>query len=408
MTNSKIFFGMVAMCMILSACDSKPKEHHDQEQSEHMEHEHDHDHDADEEHGSECDQEQSCNGTEAHSGEKGVKDITFDASKLSSGLFQIEKVEKRNFFQVIRVGGQLLPVTNGIEHLVAPGSGVIRFSGNALYPGVGLSKGQIVAYLSSNGMGEGDAQAKAMAAFKKAKAEFDRVSGLIKDQLVSQREYEQAMLEYENAKLSYQIWNKDARGVRIVVPQTSYLQKLSVQNGDFVQAGQILATLSRKDRLCLQANVPQRYADRVKWVKSANFSLAGQNNVVYSIDQKQGKLISIGQNYSESGTIPISFEISGKDLFPGSMVEVFLKLSEHSQVIAVPIGALTEEQGAYYVYVFESGHVYNKRPVEVGESDGQRVHILSGIDEGDLVVVKGAYYVKMAGFSGSIPHGHQH
>ena len=70
--------------------------------------------------------------------------------------------------------------------------------------------------------------------------------------------------------------------------------------------------------------------------------------------------------------------------------------------------ALTEEQGIYFVYLQIAEEEFVKREVGIGESDGKNVRILSGLKEGERVVVKGAYQVKLASSSSVLPEGHSH
>ena len=51
---------------------------------------------------------------------------------------------------------------------------------------------------------------------------------------------------------------------------------------------------------------------------------------------------------------------------------------------------------------------YLKREVKPGQSDGERVRILSGLSGGERVVSKGAYQVKLAATSSIVPEGHTH
>lgn len=78
-------------------------------------------------------------------------------------------------------------------------------------------------------------------------------------------------------------------------------------------------------------------------------------------------------------------------------------------MISVPVGALTEEQGVMFVYIQEDESCYAKREVKTGQSDGERVEILSGINPGDKVVTEGAVHVRLAAAGKSIPgHTHNH
>ncbi|WP_418730004.1 efflux RND transporter periplasmic adaptor subunit, partial [Coprobacter fastidiosus] len=96
------------------------------------------------------------------------------------------------------------------------------------------------------------------------------------------------------------------------------------------------------------------------------------------------------------------------DIIPGSYVEVFLLSGNTNNVITVPVTALTEEQGSYFVYLQLDKEGYKKQEVTLGVNDGKEVQILAGIKPGDRVVTKGAYQVKLAANSSIIPEGHSH
>ena len=73
------------------------------------------------------------------------------------------------------------------------------------------------------------------------------------------------------------------------------------------------------------------------------------------------------------------------------------------------MSSLIEEQGLLYVYVQTGGESFQKREVKIGAGDGMNVEVLSGIESGERVVTKGAYNIKLATTSGTVPaHGHEH
>ena len=70
---------------------------------------------------------------------------------------------------------------------------------------------------------------------------------------------------------------------------------------------------------------------------------------------------------------------------------------------------MTEEQGVNFVYIKMDESCYRKQEVTLGESDGERVEIVSGVKAGDNVVTAGAYNVRLASASNAIPaHTHNH
>ena len=95
-------------------------------------------------------------------------------------------------------------------------------------------------------------------------------------------------------------------------------------------------------------------------------------------------------------------------IVPGSYAQVYLLGAERSNVVSVPLSAVTEEQGYYFVYVKAHEEHFEKRRVELGQQNGAAVEIKSGLKPGESVVVEGAVLVKLAANTGAIPEGHHH
>ena len=89
--------------------------------------------------------------------------------------------------------------------------------------------------------------------------------------------------------------------------------------------------------------------------------------------------------------------------------EVLLKTNVIKGALVIPYSALLEEQGNHFAYVQTSGEGFQKRELEIGANDGMNVQVLAGIKEGERVVIKGGYQIKLATMSGKMPaHGHEH
>jgi cobalt-zinc-cadmium efflux system membrane fusion protein len=68
-----------------------------------------------------------------------------------------------------------------------------------------------------------------------------------------------------------------------------------------------------------------------------------------------------------------------------------------------------EDYGKYSVIVQLSGESFERRNVVVGKRNGEEIEIVSGLQESEVIVTKGAYQVKMQALSGQAPaHGHAH
>ena len=259
-------------------------------------------------------------------------------------------------------------------------------------------------------MATGDAVVKARAAYEKARADYERAQILQADRIVSQKDVDAARAEFLRAEAEYQpLAAENENGVPVKAPQTGFLTGLTVTAGQYVDAGAPLAAVSENRRLRLTAEVPQRHFSDLNDITNAYFSTGG-TDTTYSISELHGKRLSIGRSTS-TGTslIPVIFEFDNPgELVAGLYTEIALIGKDNEKTIVLPLSALTEAQGVYYVYVQLDEEGYQRREVKIGDSNGREVAIIKGLQAGERVVTRGAVQVKMAAASGTIPHGHSH
>lgn len=343
-------------------------------------------------------------------GSENPDEIEFPASQAAKIDFKVEEVVPAVFTDVIKASGRIIPAQGQEVTLAAPVSGIVSFAGANLAQGSRVDA-QNLFYVSARNVGGGDAAAKAEAAYLRAKADYERAQGLVADRIVSQREFDAITAEYRQAKAEYDALAaaQTDRGTRVASPIAGYVTSLAVNEGDFVEMGQTLATVSQNRRLTLRADVSQRYYQRLGSVRGANFTVPYEN-ATYNIADLGGRLISVGQSSGgASSLIPVTFEFDNNGaVVPGSYVEVHLLGSPVANALTLPISAITEQQGLHYVFVQLSADHYERRPVTIGPDDGKRIRITSGIRAGEKVVTRGAVNVKLAGASGAIPHSHEH
>jgi multidrug efflux pump subunit AcrA (membrane-fusion protein) len=75
----------------------------------------------------------------------------------------------------------------------------------------------------------------------------------------------------------------------------------------------------------------------------------------------------------------------------------------------VPASALVDDAGRPIVFVQREGETFERRAVTPGARSGDIVRITEGLKPGDRIVTRGAYLVRLASLSTSVPaHGHVH
>lgn len=322
------------------------------------------------------------------------------------------KMMPAEFSDVIKATGRIVAAQGGESVVVATASGTVNFGRLAIVDGMAVHKGQPLLSLSSSNLADGNGAVKARNVYEAAEKEYVRAQALVKDKIVSSKEYEQARLNYENAKVAWQAvaGKQTASGVSVASTMSGYLKNIRVKEGDYVSVGQPLVTIAQSNRLVLRAEVSEKYYNQLPSVRSANFRTP-YDDIVYKLSDLNGRMLSFGKS-SDSDTfyLPVIFEFDNRGaVIPGSFVEVYLLTAPTQNVLSVPEEALIEEQGLYSVYVRMDEDCFMKHPVTLGADNGKEVQILSGIKAGDEVVTEGAHQIKLASASNVIPpHSHHH
>lgn len=341
--------------------------------------------------------------------------ITYLKEQAWKVEFSNAPVVRQDFSDVVKTNGQLLSAPGDEIMVTANASGTIHFSGTKTIVGSEVKVGAGLFTISGGNITEGNIDAAYKAAkskYEKAKSEFDRASELVKDKIISEKDFLQSKLAFENTQTAFNTIGKNytTSGQQISSPISGFVKNVLVPEGQFVAAGTPLAILSKNKKLILQAKVSQKYFSKLPSIHSATFQLAGVETV-FDTRQLNGKVISFGRSASaNSPFIPVTFEIDNiGNLIPGSAALVYLKSSPIPNSLVAPASALMEEQGKHYVYVQTAGESFQKREVKIGLSDGINIQLISGVAEGERVVSKGAYQIKLSSASGELPdHGHEH
>jgi RND family efflux transporter MFP subunit len=338
-------------------------------------------------------------------------EIHFTEQQAEAVGLEVEEVTPGTFSHVIKTSGQILSAQGDEATIVATSNGIVSFAGPSVSDGAAVRAGEAIVTVSAKNLLEGDPAAKAKIAYETALKEYRRDEELVREQIISDREFEQTRLRYETAKTAYeaQAPNITASGVRVTSPISGYIKNRLVGQGDYVSVGQAIATVSQNRRLQLRAEVSENYFKALRSIGGANFQTS-YDNTVYKLSDLNGRLLSFGKaSDGQSFYIPVTFEFDNVgDIVPGSFVSVYLLSNAQDGVISVPVAAVTEEQGLTFVYLQLDEEGYKKQEVTLGQSNGDRIQILQGLKQGDRIVTKGVYQVKLAAVSSVMPEGHSH
>ena len=125
-----------------------------------------------------------------------------------------------------------------------------------------------------------------------------------------------------------------------------------------------------------------------------------------------GRLASVGKVLDpQSRTVPITFAFDNRALgLPvGQAVFLHLLMETTAPRPVVPAAAVVDDAGTSDCVRAAGGRDVRAASGDTGCARGDLVQITEGVKPGERVVTKGAYLVRLASLSTSVPaHGHVH
>jgi len=187
-------------------------------------------------------------------------------------------------------------------------------------------------------------------------------------------------------------WQQVYKAIQLFSPIDGEVIVATTQPGQIVTATDAVLVLS--DQLIVRAQVDETDIGKVK---------LGQNCLV-SLDAYADKKIKakVEHIYYESQTIN-NVTIYKVDLVPEEIPEFFRSgmnatiefiVFDKENILIIPLEALQKEDQKNFVLVKENSQADPQpRAVETGASDDKNIEILSGINAGDIIIVKNKKYV---------------
>jgi multidrug efflux pump subunit AcrA (membrane-fusion protein) len=185
----------------------------------------------------------------------------------------------------------------------------------------------------------------------------------------------------------------------LVSPVTGIINEIKATSGQQVEAGTEILSLANLSIVLLEAQVFEKDLPVVRESTRASFTASALSGEVYTIGTADGdgRIVSIGQIVNEqTRTVPVIYEVKNplNRLRDGMFVEITIDTSGDRQVLSVPKKAVVNEQGQTFVFVFDGGETFEKRPVALGIEGADFYEIKSGLRTGERVVTEGIYQLR--------------
>ena len=237
------------------------------------------------------------------------------------------------------------------------------------------------------------ARQAAQARLDNAKREFDRLRKLIEQGRATWDEnseaealYRAAKAQVERAQAEVQLAQERLDDARLVAPFAGVISERFVDVGDYVKAGDHLATLYRVSQMEIAFTLPERYMGRAKSGQPVSVRVAAYPDRPFAgpvyfvspeVDQATRDFLVKARLDNPEGLLK-----------PGAFGTAVVTLEVHQDRPVVPEEALVATREGYVVFVVNDD-VVRRRAVRVGLREAGLAEVREGLAPGERVVRAG-------------------
>ncbi len=319
-------------------------------------------------------------------------------------------------------GGEAVPVSVGpvelknlnsylvLNGIVEPERKIEIFSRLSAYvkeivkeEGAYIKENDILALLDDTEIKISHEQAKieleqAKLSLEESEQNYIRNQELKKRDLISEQDFQAQEAEYKQRQLDHQNRMESFKNLQLQLNWTKirslsegYITERLIEVGDRVNANQQVYTIEDFNPLLIRVFVPTSDSIKLKTGMPAEVKTEVIKGTVFKGDVK---LINPRIDV-ETGTVKVTIEVFDDSLRlkPGMFVEARIVIGIKENVLVIPRKSILYKQNLTYVFVLNRGQAF-QREVTLGLTEEDDVEVLSGLEEGETIVIVGVESLK--------------
>ena len=348
---------------------------------------------------------------------------------------KLAKAEKQWVARQITSTGRVIPAARN-QAIIAPPVGGILSGGQLPRVGQQVARGQVLAVLNqrptaaeSAQIAAGNAQLRieqarteaerrrlkqtateAEVRLNQARTEYERAQRLYEHKAYSLRQLQAADADYKAALANHAAMTDqlnaltDGTGTKLggIGISTSYtvhspisgtVVKVSKAMGEQVAPGEAIVEIVNLETVWVETPIFERDLSYLSRKSKPVFTTAAYPGVEFA-----GSIVDVGAVINEqSRAATVTFEVPNRDrtLRIGMQANVRLDAGEGVDALIIPKEAVLDNEGQKIVYVLISGEEFQRRQVTIRDEYGDKIAVLSGLEQGERVVTQGALQLKL-------------
>ena len=192
------------------------------------------------------------------------------------------------------------------------------------------------------------------------------------------------------AKSQLEVARKNLRDCRLVAPVSGIVGRKQIGAGETALPSQAVVTILDVSRVKVRVAIPEAEIGSISANTSSVIRVEAINSsFVGGRIEKGVQADALTHTYD----IRINVANSGRKLLPGMVANVqFAGVSSHAMGVlpTLPVTAVQKKaDGSLFVWTVDKNNAAHRTPVTIGETQGNRVSVTSGVGENERVVTEG-------------------
>jgi len=233
---------------------------------------------------------------------------------------------------------------------------------------------------------------EAEARYRKAKIEYELLNKLADRGAAAKIKKEQAYSDMQTISAQLNSAKVKLEKHKILAPFGGMIGIKHISVGQFIQSGMDLVKLVDNHPLKVDFTVAEVDIDKIYVSQEINVYVGGDAFQSYSakISAIEPESDKVSHSFRVRAILDVPEEIAmnSQTLKPGRFVKVRITVNDGEQGIIVPESAIEKSGNESVVYIVSDGMAIRRLVTPGMRKDGD-VEIITGVNEGDLVIIKG-------------------
>lgn len=252
-----------------------------------------------------------------------------------------------------------------------------------LEEGATVSKGDTLLQVDARQAGAQIAELQAQ--IDQAELDVARTERLVERGLSSKQQLEQLRTQRESLKQSKRAAQVGVGNSRLRAPFSGIILEESSELGEYASPGQVVARIGDLSTIKIVLRLPER---QIRYVEVGNRA----DVVIPALEQGfEGEVVRVGsESDSRSRSFPVEIHIDNHDgkIRSGMRADALLSKARYDDALIAPRDVLRQGSSGPEAVLVEDGKAVVRR-LELGTAYGRYIMVLSGLDDGDELVIRG-------------------